>query len=236
MRKFPAWQTGRAAAAVAAITLAFPGCATMDDGDKTRAQGTAVGAVAGAVIGGGLGALIGLASGGRAEDIIAGAIIGGTSGAVAGGVAGYQYGMMVAQRKAEYARSEDFYIAQIGEIHANTAMIRDANLQLAGRVRSLELRRSQLDAALAKGQIDRRSYEAEVASVRHEANSLRRQGKPAVEMVQFQRAVMADAGENGAPDEVAEELSNAAADQEKAFGDFEEMMTRLSTVGQPTRG
>ncbi len=79
------------------------GCTTTgssQDAQRTRNEGTAVGAGTGAVLGGLIGALVGGDS--------KGAMIGAAIGAVAGGAAGYAYGDHVASKKAEYAKEEDW--------------------------------------------------------------------------------------------------------------------------------
>lgn len=209
----------------------------MTDDDKTKAQGTALGAVSGAIIGGGLGALTGLMLGeGRAEDIIIGAIAGGVAGGMAGGVAGYQYGMAVAQKKAEYRSSEDFYLSQIAEIDAATGQMREANAGLSKEVALLEKRRASLDRALAAGAIDRRSYEQEVAAIGSRARQLKNEAAPATELVNFQRAVLKDAQNSAPPDDISAELSRAAAEQEEAYAPLEQTLNQLAAVAQPTRG
>jgi uncharacterized protein YcfJ len=215
----------------------FPGCATMSDDDKTKAQGSVFGAVAGAIVGGGLGALAGLAAGeGRAEDIIIGAIAGGVAGGAVGGVAGYHYGMMVAQKKAEYRSSEEFYLSQIQEIDAATAQMRIANADLSKQVASLQKRRRDLDRALAAGAVDRHFYNQEVAAIRRQARNLRQQAEPATQLVNIQRAVLKDAEQSGTTPYISDELIRAGAEQEEAYAPLEETLDQLSTVGQPTRG
>ncbi|WDP85674.1 MAG: hypothetical protein HUN05_11475 [Desulfobacter sp.] len=89
--------------AVVLVLALMVGCTTTgttQDGQRTRNEGTAVGAGTGAV----LGALVGALVGGDSK----GALIGAAVGAVAGGAAGYAYGDHVASKKAEYAKEEDW--------------------------------------------------------------------------------------------------------------------------------
>ncbi|SMD02307.1 Glycine zipper [Desulfocicer vacuolatum DSM 3385] len=90
-------------AGVLILAMCLMGCTTTGtttDGQRTRNEGTAVGAGTGAVLGGLIGALVGGDS--------KGALIGAAIGAAAGGVAGYSYGDHVASKKAEYAKEEDW--------------------------------------------------------------------------------------------------------------------------------
>jgi len=208
----------------------------MDDQETTKAQGSALGAVAGVIIGEGLGALVGLASGGSTEDVLAGAVIGGVAGGVTGGVAGYQYGMAVAQRKAEYADSEDFYMAEIAEIDASTQSIRATNEELSQQVSELEDRKAYLESAFADGMITKRAFQTEFSGIRREARELRRQAAPVEDLVNYQRAVVNDAQESGTSDEVALELFRASSEQEQEYAPLEHTLQRLATVEKPTRG
>jgi hypothetical protein len=222
---------------VGLVALSFQGCATMSDDDKTKAQGTVLGAVAGAVVGGGIGALTGLMVGqGRTEDIIIGAISGGVAGGMAGGVVGYQYGMAVAQRKAEYRNSEEFYISQIQEIDATTNLMKRNNAFLRQELRNLQGRRNALDQALAAGTLNSRSYRQELASMRSYSRALRQNAAPATDLVNFQRAVLDDAQTSGASGEIAEELIRASSEQEEAYAPLEKTLNQLEQVGKPTRG
>ena len=67
------------------VVLALTGCASMSDSQRTKTEGTLVGAGTGAL----LGAVIGGVVGGRD-----GALIGAAIGTAAGGAAGYAYGTM----------------------------------------------------------------------------------------------------------------------------------------------
>lgn len=221
---------------ILALVWGLSGCATMSDDDQTKAQGTAVGAIGGAILGGGLGILAALASGGSSDQIMAGAIIGGVAGGMAGGVAGYQYGMAVAQRKAYYRESEDFYLAEIAEMEANTLALQSANQQLVREVNALEKRKSELDRALADGAIDQRTYQREFGGLRREARSIERNMRPAEEMVGYQRALLEDAEQSGTSAEVAAELSRAAQEQEATYETTEQALERLAAITQPTRG
>ena len=226
--------TRKFCALIAVCSISLAGCAT--DEDATKAQGAGLGAVAGGILGAGAGALLGAASGQGTEGIIAGAIAGGVVGATAGGFAGYMYGAKVAEKKAQYASSEDFYISEIGEIQKNTAAIRATNQRLSRSVASLQTKKRSLDAALASGQIDRKTYKLQFEGLRKEVRATRAQAKPVEELVGYQRAVVQDAESTGASTSTAQRLVAAAKAQEAAFAPYEEMMMQLSKIEKPSKG
>jgi len=221
-------------ALIAASSLLLPGCAT--DQDATKAQGAGLGALLGGVAGAGLGALAGAASGQGSDAILVGAIAGGVAGATAGGVAGYMYGAKVAEKKAQYASSEDFYVAEISNIQKNTAAIRSTNQKLSRSVASLQTKKRNLDAALASGQIDRKTYKLQFDGLRKEVRATREQAKPVEELVGYQRAVIQDAESSGASGSTAQRLTAAAKAQEAAFAPYEDMMMQLSKIEKPGKG
>ena len=94
----------------AALSLALAGCAGMDDQQTTVAQGAGVGAL--------IGAGLGYAIGGNTSSTLI--------GAAAGGLIGAGIGSSIAERKAQYAREEDFLVA---EIQRNQDFIREANAE-----------------------------------------------------------------------------------------------------------
>ena len=91
------------------------GCATNPDGTMSdRQQTVAEGAVVGALLGG----LIGGAASNKPSGALAGAAI--------GGIIGAGIGSSVADRKAQYAREEDFLVA---EIQRNEEFIAEADAE-----------------------------------------------------------------------------------------------------------
>lgn len=92
------------------IGASLSGCAGMNDQQTTVAQGAGVGAL--------IGAGLGYAIGGNTTGTLI--------GAAAGGLIGAGIGSSVADRKAQYARQEDFLVA---EIQRNQEFIREADAQ-----------------------------------------------------------------------------------------------------------
>lgn len=109
---------------IAALAIPLVGCQT--DRGTTVAQGAGAGAI--------IGALFGAVVGGRN-----GALIGAALGA-AGGAA---VGVHVANRKAQYASTEDYLDACIASAHQTNQQMRAYNAQLSGQI-------AQLDAETAR--------------------------------------------------------------------------------------
>jgi hypothetical protein len=216
-------------------SIGLSGCSNMSDQDRTKAQGAGAGAVVGGLLGAGAGALLGAASGRGTDAIIAGAIGGGVAGAALGGVGGYMYGMKVAEKKAKYASSEDFYLAEINDIQASTATIRKTNQSLSKSVAALESKKRSLDAALASGQLNRRNYNLQYDGLRKEVKIARSQAKPVEELVGYQRAVLQDVEATGASSSTTTRLTAAAKEQEAAFAPYEAMMDQLTKIEKPSR-
>jgi hypothetical protein len=225
-------------ASLLAVSISLTGCSNMSDQDRTKAQGGVLGAVGGAIVGTGLGLLAGAAAARQTGDssyLLIGGIAGGVAGATAGGVLGYQYGMKVAEKKAQYANSEDFYLAEIGEIQKNTTAIRSANARLSKSVASLQSRKSSLDAALAAGTIDKKNYKLQFGELRKEIRVAQTQAKPVEELVGYQRAVLQDVQSTGATKSTASRLAAAAKAQEQAFAPYEAMMSKLTRLEKPAK-
>lgn len=141
--------------AIALSLTLVSGCATMDDRQTTQAQGAGFGAIAGAVIGGIIGEV-------AKDDAGAGALIGG----LVGGAAGAAYGTHVANKKAEYARNEDYLdacVAQASKVRGETEAF---NVALQQELDALDKRSAELLAAIEAGK-----------SRQEELNVLRVQGK-----------------------------------------------------------
>ena len=106
----------------ALVGASLSGCAGMNDQQTTVAQGAGLGAL--------LGAVAGQAIGGDTRSTLI--------GAAAGGLLGAAVGNTIAERKAQYAREEDFLIA---EIQRNQQFIREAdaeNRQLYAEIDQLD--------------------------------------------------------------------------------------------------
>lgn len=121
----------RLAALALIASLAISSCASTKDGRLAQGQGTVGGAIAGACVG----LLLGGVTGNWKNAAVYAAV-----GAVRGGGAGFGYGTLVAQKKAQYARQEDFLDYAVAQAEKNNADAMAANQQLINEVRSFEKR------------------------------------------------------------------------------------------------
>ncbi len=139
------------------ITALLSGCATNPDGTMNDQQRTvAEGAIAGAVLGGLLGAAIG--------DNSRSALI----GAAAGSVIGAGIGSSIAERKAQYATEEDFLIA---EIQRNQDFIQEAdaqNRQLYQEIARPDHESRRLEQEYRAGQVSRDTLNRQKASLENQ--------------------------------------------------------------------
>ena len=104
---------------IAILVVGVTGCSepNMTDSQRTKAEGTGIGAIGGA--------LLGAAIGGRQ---------GAAWGAAIGGTAGYAYGSHVANEKAKYARQEDWLNACISSARKVNNSTRTYNAKLSRQI------------------------------------------------------------------------------------------------------
>ena len=130
----------KAAIVIVIICALLPGCATTSDQTRTKAEGTAVGAV--------LGGLLGYAVGGGRGAAI---------GAVAGAGVGFLVGNEIAKRKQAYATTEEFLDAEIAHTQEYNRTALAYNQKLSQDVAVLERESSTLRAKYDKGKADRQT-------------------------------------------------------------------------------
>jgi hypothetical protein len=131
------------------IAASLSGCAGMNDQQTTVAQGAGVGAL--------IGAGLGYAIGGNTTGTLI--------GAAAGGLIGAGIGSSVADRKAQYARQEDFLVA---EIQRNQEFIREAdaqNQQIYQDIAQLDRESRRLAREYRAGKISRDALVRQKATV-----------------------------------------------------------------------
>ena len=136
------------------------GCAETQEGRKTQAQGTGLGALLGAAVGAGVGAATG---GGR------GAAQGAVAGALVGGTAGFVYGTHVANQKAKYAKAEDWLNACIASARGYRRHAYAVNQKISSRLASLEKRSRAAVASRDKAAVTQ--IHNEIASLKQEAKA-----------------------------------------------------------------
>lgn len=177
---------------LALMVSLLTGCASMSDRDKTKAQGTGIGALLGA----GIGAVIG----NQFDNPRTGAMIGGMVGAVAGNM----YGNHVAGKKADYAKEEDYLNACIEaadkvyqEAYASNEVLRkdiaamDAVVtEMVADAQSKRARRDEMSALKKDLTRKRKDAQTQLATVTEE--------------IRVQKEVLAQEGKSGAAQQLAQ--------------------------------
>ncbi len=138
--------TGKSLLTVLVVGMISAACATNPDGSMNDRQQTVTeGAVVGAVLGGLLGASVSDNNKGR------GALI----GAAAGGLIGAGIGSTVADRKAQYAREEDFLVAEIQRNYDFIAEADAQNRELYREIAQLDRESQRLAREYRAGKVTR---------------------------------------------------------------------------------
>lgn len=147
-------QIGKTPLAVLLASTILSGCATNPDGTMNdRQQTVAEGAVVGAVLGGLLG--------GAVSHKGSGALV----GAAAGGIIGAGIGSSVADRKAQYAREEDFLVAEIQRNQEFIAEADDQNRQLYQEIAQLDRESQRLTREYRAGKVTRDALASQKATL-----------------------------------------------------------------------
>ncbi|HRF61407.1 MAG TPA: glycine zipper domain-containing protein [Candidatus Competibacter sp.] len=147
-------QIGKTPLAVLLASTILSGCATNPDGTMNdRQQTVAEGAVVGAVLGGLLG--------GAVSHKGSGALV----GAAAGGIIGASIGSSVADRKAQYAREEDFLVAEIQRNQEFIAEADDQNRQLYQEIAQLDRESQRLAREYRAGKVTRDALASQKATL-----------------------------------------------------------------------
>ena len=139
-------KTGMAVCLALTMSLSATGCSNIhDDSTRTKTEGTLTGAGVGAAVG----ALLGLAIGGNTEGTLLGAAI----GAGVDSLSGFMVGKHVADKKAEYARREDWLDDCIDHARTVTAESKKKNDSLRQKIAALDKESKDLQTAYKKKQI-----------------------------------------------------------------------------------
>ncbi len=156
--------------ALPASSLVLTGCAPTADGQLAQQQGTAMGAIAGGALG--------YALGGQRGAMM---------GALIGGAAGFAVGTNVAQRKAKYARAEQWLNEEIRIARQANNKARVYNRSLQNQLAALEQKARVLRASGNKAGLQ--SLKAEISQV---ANSARQFNSQQAQTATDVKQVMAD--------------------------------------------
>ncbi|WP_290923522.1 YMGG-like glycine zipper-containing protein [Halodesulfovibrio sp.] len=202
------------------------GCVTTGtDGQRTKAEGTAVGAGIGAVVGG----VGGLLFGGKK-----GALIGAAVGAALGGGAGYLVGDHVAKKKAEAASAEDW----LNECLANIRTVNDqaADTNRASKKELVKLNKSieQFEIQYAQKKVSKQTLLAKKQAAEANEKELRKQIEMAKAEVELQYTVLNDADAQEDPEYVAalqkeiDELNATISELESSAAAYADAVGRMA--------
>ncbi|MEE3423736.1 MAG: YMGG-like glycine zipper-containing protein [Succinimonas sp.] len=176
--------------AVAIAAVGSSGCTNIrDDSTRTKTEGTLTGAAGGAAVG----ALLGNIIGGNTKGTLVGAAI----GAGVGSLAGFFVGKHVADKKAEYAKREDWLDDCIAHARQVSEESRNQNAQLKKEISALDSESKKLRTAYKKKQVEK----SQLAKEQRDIKKLQEQNleniKALEEEVKKQQVVARDARDNG---------------------------------------
>lgn len=208
-------------AAGAAATLAA-GCATAPDGRLDDRQQTVVeGAAVGALVGGLLGAAVSDDHRGR------GALI----GAAAGGLLGAGIGTSIADRKAQYAREEDFLVAEIQRNQDFIAEADAANERLYRDIDRLDRESQRLARDYRAGRAGRDALAAQQATLERQLSKAKRINELAEKQLADASEVQRDARQKRGPqDRYAQQLEASVVQLKATRQQSEQNVSRLQRV------
>lgn len=153
----------------------LPGCATMSDQNRTKAEGTGVGAVVGGLLGFAIG-------GGRGAAI----------GAAAGAGLGFLVGNEIAKRKQAYASTEDFLDAEIANTQEFNKTAIAYNAKLSKDVTTLEKQSKTLRAQYDKGTVDKKVLVAKSDELQKKIDASKKLEDTLAKELEVQTAILAD--------------------------------------------
>jgi uncharacterized protein YcfJ len=157
------------------VCALLPGCATMSDQNRTKAEGTGVGAVVGGLLGFAIG-------GGRGAAI----------GAAAGAGLGFLVGNEIAKRKQAYANTEDFLDAEIANTQEFNKTAIAYNAKLSTDVTTLEKQSKTLRAQYDKGAVDKKVLVAKSDELQKKIDASKKLEDTLAKELEVQTAILAD--------------------------------------------
>ena len=194
----------------------LPGCATMSDQDRTKAEGTGVGAV--------LGGLIGYAVGGGKGAAI---------GAAAGAGLGFLVGNEIAKRKQAYASTEEFLDAEISNTQEYNKTALAYNAQLSKDVATLEKQSKTLRAQYDKGTVDKKVLAAKSDELQKKIDSSKKLEDTLAKELEVQTAILADEKKTRpADDQYVVRLEKEVAALQKNLDKLRDGSTQLAQIDQ----
>lgn len=157
------------------VLALLPGCATMSDQTRTKAEGTGVGAVVGGLLGYAIG-------GGRGAAI----------GAALGAGAGFLVGNEIAKRKQAYANNEDFLDAEISNTQEYNKTALAYNAKLSKDVATLDKESKALRAKYDKGQVDKKALAAKSDALQKKIDDSKKLEDNLAKELEVQTAILAE--------------------------------------------
>ncbi|MGC9456643.1 MAG: glycine zipper domain-containing protein [Halothiobacillaceae bacterium] len=206
----------RTAVVLLAATLTASGCANMDDGDRTRAEGSAAGAV--------LGGLIGYAIGDSRGAAI---------GAALGAGAGFAVGNEIAKRKEAYATTEDFLDAEIARVDEFNTTTVAYNEQVRAEIVRLEAEADQLRARQVSGALTQAELETERAKIAGQIEKSKKLEEALVAELKVQEEILAQEGEDRpADDPYIARLTNEVAELQRNLDQLRDDSDQLASIDE----
>jgi len=201
---------------LAVICALLPGCATTSDQNRTKAEGTAVGAV--------LGGLLGYAVGGGRGAAI---------GAVAGAGVGFLVGNEVAKRKQAYANTEEFLDAEIAGTQEYNRTALAYNQKLSKDIAALEKESTTLRAKYDKGKTDKQVLAAKREQLQKRIEDSKKLEDNLSKELEVQTAIVEqERKERPAGDQRIAKLEKEVAALQKNLDQLRDGSTQLALIDQ----
>jgi uncharacterized protein YcfJ len=198
------------------VVALLPGCATMSDQTRTKAEGAGVGAV--------LGGLLGYAVGGEKGAAI---------GAAVGAGAGFLVGNEIAKRKQAYANTEDFLDAEIASTQEYNKTAIAYNAKLSKDVAQLEKESTALRAKYDKGQIDKKALAAKSESLQKKIDDSKKLEDTLAKELEVQTAILAEEKKTRpADDQYIVRLEKEVGTLQKNLDKLRDGSTQLAKIDQ----
>mgnify|MGYP001470718381 CR=1 FL=1 len=198
------------------VLALLPGCATMSDQTRTKAEGTGVGAVVGGLLGYAIG-------GGRGAAI----------GAALGAGAGFLVGNEIAKRKQAYANNEDFLDAEIANTKEYNKTALAYNAKLSKDVATLDKESKALRAKYDKGQVDKKALAAKSDALQKKIDDSKKLEDNLAKELEVQTAILAEEKKSRpADDKYIVRLEKEVAALQKNLDKLREGSSQLAQIDQ----
>jgi hypothetical protein len=198
------------------VVALLPGCATMSDQTRTKAEGAGVGAV--------LGGLLGYAVGGEKGAAI---------GAAVGAGAGFLVGNEIAKRKQAYANTEDFLDAEIASTQEYNKTAIAYNAKLSKDVAQLEKESTALRAKYDKGQVDKKALAAKSESLQKKIDDSKKLEDTLAKELEVQTAILEEEKKTRpADDQYIVRLEKEVGTLQKNLDKLRDGSTQLAKIDQ----